>query len=55
LLGNDADLNIVTQQTEESKRVGEVLKGLKLGGASSKGSSGGVDIGIIPRLLTNKL
>jgi hypothetical protein len=29
----NTDLNIVTQQTEESKRVGEVLKGLKLGGA----------------------
>jgi hypothetical protein len=26
------DLNIVTQQTEESKRVGEILEGLKLGG-----------------------
>jgi hypothetical protein len=50
----NADLNIVTQQTEESKRVGEVLKGLKLGGASSKGSSDAVDIGNIPSLLTNK-
>jgi hypothetical protein len=50
----NADLNIVTQQTEESRRVGEVLKGLKLGGASSKGSSGVVDIGNIPSLLTNK-
>jgi hypothetical protein len=48
------ELNIVTQQTEESKRVGEVLKGLKLGGASSKGSSGAVDIDSIPDTLTSQ-
>jgi hypothetical protein len=50
----NADLNIVTQQTEESKRVGEVLKGLKLGGASSKGSSDAVDIDSIPDTLTSQ-
>jgi hypothetical protein len=33
------DLNIVTQQTEESKRAGEVLENLKLGCVSSKDSS----------------
>jgi hypothetical protein len=33
------DLNIVTQQTEESKRSGEILENLKLGCVSSKGSS----------------
>jgi hypothetical protein len=33
------DLNIVTQQTEESKRAGEILENLKLGCVSSKGSS----------------
>ncbi|CAB5497277.1 hypothetical protein THERMOT_665, partial [Bathymodiolus thermophilus thioautotrophic gill symbiont] len=44
----NADLDIVTQQTEESKRVAEVLSGLKLGGASSKGASG------IPNTLTSK-
>ncbi|CAC9592032.1 hypothetical protein, partial [uncultured Gammaproteobacteria bacterium] len=44
------DLNIVTQQTEESKRVGEILEGLKLGGASSKGSS---DTDNIPSTLSS--
>jgi hypothetical protein len=29
----NADLNIITKQTEESKRIGEILKGLKLGDA----------------------
>jgi hypothetical protein len=33
------DLNIVTQQTEESKRAGEILGNLKLGCVSSKDSS----------------
>jgi hypothetical protein len=33
------DLNIVTQQTEESKRAGEILENLKLGCVSSKDSS----------------
>jgi hypothetical protein len=33
------DLNIVTQQTEESKRAGEILENLKLGCISSKSSS----------------
>ncbi|MBA5249988.1 MAG: hypothetical protein FE834_10775, partial [Gammaproteobacteria bacterium] len=48
------DLKLITQQTEESKRVAEVLEGLKLGGASSKGASkGGVDIDSIPDILTN--
>jgi hypothetical protein len=31
----NSDLNIITRQTEESKRVGEILKGLKLGCVSS--------------------
>jgi hypothetical protein len=31
------DLNIVTQQTEESKRAGEILENLKLGCVSSLG------------------
>ncbi|VVH51237.1 hypothetical protein BPUTSESOX_627, partial [uncultured Gammaproteobacteria bacterium] len=35
----NSDLNIITRQTEESKRVGEILKGLKLGCVSSKDSS----------------
>jgi hypothetical protein len=32
-------LNIVTQQTEESKRAGEILENFKLGCVSSKDSS----------------
>ncbi|CAB5493969.1 hypothetical protein THERMOS_25, partial [Bathymodiolus thermophilus thioautotrophic gill symbiont] len=50
----NADLDIVTQQTEESKRVAEVLSGLKLGGASSKGASDTIDIDSIPNTLTSK-
>ncbi|CAB5507190.1 hypothetical protein AZO1586R_2278, partial [Bathymodiolus azoricus thioautotrophic gill symbiont] len=34
----NGDLNVITRQTKESKRVGEILEGLKLGGANSKGS-----------------
>ncbi|CAC9634902.1 hypothetical protein, partial [uncultured Gammaproteobacteria bacterium] len=48
------DLNIVTQQTEEFKRVGEILKGLKLGGANSEGSSDTIDVDSIPDILSNK-
>jgi hypothetical protein len=53
------DLNIVTQQTEESKRAGEILENLKLGCISSKGSSDTyiytdtIDIDNIPDTLTN--
>jgi hypothetical protein len=36
---SSADLNIITKQTEESKRIGEILKGLKLGDANPEGSS----------------
>ncbi|CAB5496063.1 C80 family cysteine peptidase, partial [Bathymodiolus thermophilus thioautotrophic gill symbiont] len=50
----NADLDIVTQQTEESKRVGEILKGLKLGGANSEGSSDTIDIDSIPDTLNSK-
>jgi hypothetical protein len=35
----DSDLNIITKQTEESKRVGEILKGLKLSDANPEGNS----------------
>jgi hypothetical protein len=35
----NGDLNVITKQTEESKRVGEILEGLKLGGANSKGGN----------------
>jgi hypothetical protein len=38
------DLNVITRQTKESKRAGEILEGLKLGGANSKGSSDADDI-----------
>jgi hypothetical protein len=47
----NGDLNIITKQTEESKRVGEVLKGLKLGDANSEGSSDAIDIDSIPDTL----
>jgi hypothetical protein len=54
----NSDLNIVTQQTEESKRVGEILKNLKLGCVSSKDSSDAdadaIDIDNIPDTLTDK-
>jgi hypothetical protein len=30
----NGDLNVITRQTKESKRVGEILEGLKLGGAN---------------------
>jgi hypothetical protein len=41
---------IITQQTEESKRMGEILKNLKLGCVSSKDSSDAdaIDIDNIP-------
>jgi hypothetical protein len=55
--------NIVTQQTEESKRAGEILENLKLGCVNSKGSSDTgtgtdidtdiIDIDNIPDTLTN--
>ncbi|VVH62213.1 hypothetical protein BSPWISOX_1455, partial [uncultured Gammaproteobacteria bacterium] len=55
------DLNIVTQQTEESKRSGEILENLKLGCVSSKGSSDTdiidadiIDIDSIPDTLTTE-
>jgi hypothetical protein len=35
----NGDLNVITKQTKESKRVGEILEGLKLGGANSKGGN----------------
>jgi hypothetical protein len=38
------DLNVITRQTKESKRVGEILEGLKLGGANSEGSSDTIDV-----------
>jgi hypothetical protein len=46
----NSDLNIITQQTEESKRMGEILKNLKLGCVSSKDSSDAdaIDIDNIP-------
>ncbi|VVH54836.1 hypothetical protein BSPCLSOX_345, partial [uncultured Gammaproteobacteria bacterium] len=54
----NSDLNIITQQTEESKRMGEILKNLKLGCVSSKDSSDAdadaIDIDNIPDTLTDK-
>jgi hypothetical protein len=47
----NADLNIITKQTEESKRIGEILKGLKLGDANPEGSSDTIDINSIPDTL----
>jgi uncharacterized FAD-dependent dehydrogenase len=44
----NGDLNVITRQTKESKRVGEILKGLKLGDANPKGSLDTVDIDSIP-------
>ncbi|CAB5499794.1 C80 family cysteine peptidase, partial [Bathymodiolus thermophilus thioautotrophic gill symbiont] len=52
----NADLDIVTQQTEESKRVAEVLDGLKLGPFNSETSSQDDNIAYIkklPTVLTN--
>jgi hypothetical protein len=40
----NGDLSVITRQTKESKRAGEILEGLKLGGANSKGSSDADDI-----------
>jgi hypothetical protein len=37
--------------TEESKRIGEILKGLKLGDANPEGSSDTIDINSIPDTL----
>jgi hypothetical protein len=48
------DLNVITRQTKESKRVGEILEGLKLGGANSEGSSDTIDVDSIPDTLSNK-
>ncbi|MBA5249079.1 MAG: hypothetical protein FE834_06040, partial [Gammaproteobacteria bacterium] len=50
------DLKLITQQTEESKRVAEVLEGLKLGGGQPKDTSKdemGIDIDRIPDTLTS--
>jgi hypothetical protein len=44
----NGDLNVITRQTKESKRVGEILKGLRLGDANPKGSPSTVDIDSIP-------
>jgi hypothetical protein len=46
----NGDLNVIIRQTKESKRVGEILEGLKLGGANSKGSS---DTDNIPNTLNS--
>jgi hypothetical protein len=50
----NGDLNVITRQTKESKRVGEILEGLKLGGANSEGSSDTIDVDSIPDTLSNK-
>jgi hypothetical protein len=50
----NSDLKIITKQTEESKRVGEILQGLKLGDANPEGSSDAIDVDSIPDTLSNK-